>query len=139
MGVVALRRPSRIDRRQVQTSFTSTDGWTTRHRDSQPADLTAQGWRVTAQIPGFREITEVKRAFGNSREVGQIVMSDGLASISVFVEPAGTEEQAEGDASKGPINVSRRRLGDFWLTIVGEAPAATIRQLAESVTRLPGK
>ncbi len=59
---------------------------------------------------------EVRRAFGGREDIGQMVYSDGLASISIFIEPAAPQDAAEGDASKGPVNVVTKRHGDFWLT-----------------------
>jgi sigma-E factor negative regulatory protein RseB len=80
---------------------------------------------------------EVQRAFGGREDIGQMVYSDGLASISVFIEPAAPQDAVEGDASKGPVNVATRRHGDFWLTVVGDAPAASIRQMAAAIEHTP--
>ena len=76
---------------------------------------------------------EIRRAFGGREDVGQIVYSDGLAAVSIFIESAPPPGVAEGDASKGPINVVTRRLGDYWLTVVGDLPAASVRQMASTV------
>ena len=66
------------------------------------------------------------------REVIQIVYSDGLAAISVFVEP-GTQSRTEGSLQQGAMNIVGKRQGDFWLTIVGEVPLAAITQVASSI------
>ena len=66
------------------------------------------------------------------REVSQIVFSDGLAAISVFIEP-GTQSRTEGSVQQGAMNIIGKRQGDFWLTIVGEVPSAAIRQVANSI------
>ena len=123
----------RIDRNRLKPSAASVDGWTTEQFQSVPADFAAQGWHVNVDLPGFTRTLESKRTFGTGREVGQMVYSDGLASVSVFIEPVGAKGAAEGDASKGPINVARRRYGDFWVTVVGEVPASTIHLVADSV------
>ena len=66
------------------------------------------------------------------REVLQIVFSDGLAAISVFIEP-GSQGREEGTIQQGAMNILGRRQGDYWLTVVGEVPAAAIRQVANSI------
>lgn len=129
----------RIDRARLKPSAASTDGWHVEHFESVPQNLQERGWRVNAQLPGFHQTLEAKRTFGAGREVGQIVFSDGLASVSVFVEPLGGPGEVEGDATKGPINVVRKRLGEFWLTVVGEVPPSTVRQFADSVEFVPPK
>ena len=128
-----------IDRARLRPSAPSTEGWRVEKSEMVPADLSGAGWSVAAPIPGFRKIMEVKRSFGGRRDVGQIVYSDGLAAISLFIEPADPKGMAEGDARKGPINVVSKRHGDHWLTVVGEAPAASIRQVANSVEYKPPK
>jgi sigma-E factor negative regulatory protein RseB len=109
------------------------------------------GWTVRSIPPGFRKIREVKRmvtdtaapnpaasavAPAQHREVSQMVFSDGLAAISVFIEP-GTQSRTEGSMQQGALNIVGKRQGDFWLTIVGEVPATAIRQVANSIEFKP--
>lgn len=122
-----------IDRAQLRPSSAATEGWRTETYSSEPVELEKQGWTLADQLPGFKEIREINRTFGSGRQVGQIVISDGLAAISIFIEPAGAPGQTEGDAQKGPINIVSKRYGDHWLTIVGEAPRDTIHKVADSV------
>jgi sigma-E factor negative regulatory protein RseB len=68
----------------------------------------------------------------SQREVSQIVFSDGLAAISVFIEP-GTQSRTEGSLQQGAMNILGKRQGEFWLTIVGEVPSNAIRQVANSI------
>jgi len=134
-----IRIGGRIEKAKLRPSATSTDGWRTETYSSEPAELKAQGWSLGVHLPGFHEIREIKRTFGSGREVGQIVISDGLAAISIFIEAAGAPGQTEGDAQKGPINIVSKRYGNYWLTIVGEAPRETIHKVADSVEFNPPK
>lgn len=129
----------RIDRSRVKPTVNSTEGWHVEKYHSVPIDMTAQGWSITAEPPGFRKIMEVQRTMGSGREVGQIVFSDGLAAISVFIEALGGPNQTPGEAQKGLINILAKEYGDHWLTVVGEVPSATIRQVADSVEFHPTK
>jgi sigma-E factor negative regulatory protein RseB len=61
-----------------------------------------------------------------------MVFSDGLAAISVFIEP-GSQSRTEGSMQQGALNIVGKRHGDFWLTIVGEVPSTAIRQVANSI------
>jgi sigma-E factor negative regulatory protein RseB len=103
------------------------------------------GWTVKALPKGFRKVREVKRLVSDAnagagqatqREVSQIVFSDGLAAISVFIEPE-SQSRTEGSIQQGATNIVGKRQGDFWLTIVGEVPSAAIRQVANSIEFKP--
>ncbi|SIL35814.1 MucB/RseB family [Mycobacteroides abscessus subsp. abscessus] len=66
------------------------------------------------------------------------MLSDGLAAISIFIEPfTAAHPQQVGSNSRGAIHVVGRRLGDYWITVLGEAPLGTIQRVAESVDHQP--
>jgi sigma-E factor negative regulatory protein RseB len=132
-----------IDKNRVKPSFPNTRDWRVEHAVMTQATLS--GWTVKALPAGFRKIREVKRMVTDAspasaqakaqpiqREVAQMVFSDGLAAISVFIEP-GSQSRTEGSLQQGAMNIIGKRQGDFWLTIVGEVPAAAIRQVANSI------
>lgn len=118
---------------------TGTDGWRIVTSRLVPADLAQAGWRVDQPVAGFHKVMEMRRAFGGREDIGQMVYSDGLAVISIFIEPAALHDVEEGEASKGPINVVSERHGDYWLTIVGDAPASSVRDMARQVAFRPTK
>ncbi len=132
---VAIGAP--IDPARLKPDAVSTDGWRIETNHMVPVDLGRAGWTVSQPVPGFRKVMEVRRAFGGREDIGQMVYSDGLASISIFIEPTAPQDAVEGDASKGPVNVVTKRHGDFWLTIVGDAPSASVRQMSASIDFRP--
>jgi sigma-E factor negative regulatory protein RseB len=101
-----------------------------------PADLAGAGWIVNAdQLPGFRKVVEVQRNLRESRPVRHVVYSDGLAAVSVFIEPMrnGKDAPRTGLASAGAINVFTREVANHLVTVVGEAPAASVQRVANTV------
>lgn len=130
-----------VNRNSVKTSYANTNGWHVENALMAPISLS--GWTVKSPPPGFRKIREVKRLVSDAtaagtqiqqkpREVSQMVFSDGLAAISVFIEP-GSQSRTEGSMQQGAMNIMGKRQGDFWLTIVGEVPVTAIRQVANSI------
>jgi sigma-E factor negative regulatory protein RseB len=128
-----------VDANQARTSFKNTHGWRVENAVMSEADLS--NWSVKAMPAGFKKIREMKRlitdtasenATPTQREVSQIVYSDGLAAISVFIE-AGSQSRTEGSMQQGAMNITGKRQGDYWLTVVGEVPAAAIKQVANSI------
>jgi len=113
----------------------ATRAWRIEEASVRPADLGAEGWRVDADLPGFHKIVEVVRVLREREPVGQLVYSDGLAAVSVFIEPArGRQDLMQrGAAAVGGINIFVREVDDHIVTVVGDAPAASVRRIADRV------
>ena len=103
--------------------------------DAVPADLTHAGWTVRSQPPGFRKVTEMTRTLNGVSGVGHIVFSDGLAAVSVFIEPmAGRSEAVRpGLSSLGAFHIYTREVANHIVTVVGEAPAVSVQRIADQV------
>lgn len=102
-------------------------------------DLSELGWRIP-RPPGFDVVTQVSRPLRQDATVNQLVLSDGLAAISVFVEPYDSSRHSmsgQGGIHKGALSVFRKRVGDYWLTALGQVPAGTLRDIAEHVEYVP--
>ena len=107
--------------------------WRVENAEAAPARLT--GWGLAAELPGFHKVNELKRRLGESRPVGQMVFSDGLAAVSVFIEPLeGRRDPVRtGLASMGAIHIYTREVANHMITVVGEAPAISVQRIADAV------
>lgn len=99
-----------------------------------------QGWRVRQSLPGFVSSgCQVRGPAGvadPSKVPMQCVFTDGLASISAFVEPYDEARHiSPGQMSSGATQSMSKRVGDFWLTLVGEVPAKTLAWYAHALER----
>ena len=84
--------------------------------------------------PGFRVTsTRGERISGSDDPVTHMMLSDGLASVSVFVELGKDKKEAAGRSRVGASNAFSVASGDFRVTAVGEVPAATVEQIARSM------
>lgn len=120
----------------------STQGWSVQKPDKKPVDLSKLGWRIDAP-PGYMTAMQVERSFGRGKQAHQVVLSDGLATISIFIEPYLTERsdayQPQGAARHGAVNLHGARVGNFWLTVMGEVPAETLSRLTQSIQYVPSQ
>ena len=67
-------------------------------------------------------------------EAFHVVFSDGLAAISVFIEPLRPDHPEQvGMFVVGPFNLYKRNLGDVALTLLGEVPAAALKLLGDGI------
>jgi sigma-E factor negative regulatory protein RseB len=93
------------------------------------------GWVVKDLPPGFAKVVEGYRSLrGKPEKVAHIVFSDGLVAVSVFIEPTPSTPQPVGLSQQGGVNVYSRPLNEHLVTVLGEAPGATVRQIAYSVS-----
>ena len=97
-------------------------------------------WSVSALPPGFASILAVKRTMpGKEHPFNQLVYSDGLATVSVFIEPLSAALKAvQGLSSQGIINVYARVVDDHQVTVLGEVPATTVSQIGNAVVHKLG-
>ncbi|WP_337877588.1 MucB/RseB C-terminal domain-containing protein [Caldimonas sp.] len=110
-----------------------------------------EGWVYRRIVPGFRHISCVKRSAnavdgavaaspaadgGEHGSMLQTIFSDGLAHVSIFVEPydAGRHSK-EVLMSMGATHTLMRRHGAWWVTAVGEVPVATLHEFVRGLER----
>lgn len=107
----------------------------------------AEGWTLKSPVPGFQPMNCYLRrmaaddvAGGATDNALQWVFSDGLASVSVFVETYDPKRHAqETHLAMGATQMLTRRLstpaGDWWVTVVGEVPLRTLEAFAQGLER----
>ncbi|NOU23525.1 MAG: outer membrane lipoprotein-sorting protein [Methyloglobulus sp.] len=103
-------------------------------------DPSAQASFEVAALPqGFKQIFFSRKPLHQSDQpVDHLLLSDGFASVSVYLEAkkADTTPDSripEGIHSVGAINSMSRTLADSQLTVLGEVPAATVKYISEGV------
>ena len=64
--------------------------------------------------------------------------SDGLASVSIFIEKnRGDGHHSQGASSMGAVNAFGYAVGDFFVTVVGEVPGKTVQLMAQTTVKAP--
>jgi sigma-E factor negative regulatory protein RseB len=98
---------------------------------------TVMGWSVSRLPAGFKLTTwRMQIIAGSPTPVRHLVYSDGLASVSVFIEPRGSQAAPLHGLSKvGAAFAFTRDLDGHQVIAVGEVPAATVEAIAAGVTR----
>jgi len=105
--------------------------------DSSKIFAADNAWQLTGTPGGFWRESVVRRKLPDSDLfVQQMVYTDGLASLSIFIEKK-TDLTQSGVSSMGAVNAFIRILNDHSITAIGEVPAITVRQVAESVSFQP--
>jgi sigma-E factor negative regulatory protein RseB len=109
-----------------------------------PARLDSEGWSLSAMPAGFKLSSSARRSLspveggGEAAVVMQAVFSDGLTHVSMFVEPADRERQRKPLLTQvGATHTLMKPHGsDWWVTVMGDVPAATLKQFHQALERL---
>ncbi len=90
-------------------------------------------WQLKSVPGGFWLETSFRKKMSLTDDyTQQMILTDGMASVSVFIEQA-HDQQLVGESSMGAVNAFGTRYKEFNITAIGEVPAVTVRQIAEAV------
>jgi sigma-E factor negative regulatory protein RseB len=117
----------------------SGEGFRWIRQDAQPQLAAGQvaGWGVIRLPAGFRLTAwRIQLIAGSNVPVQHLVYSDGLASVSVFIEPSDPRAQPmKGLAKVGAAFAFSRAMDGHQVTAVGEVPPVTLEAIAAGVTK----
>jgi len=91
---------------------------------------------VVAWLPsGFKQDMETAHKLPSTgKPLEHLVFSDGLSSISVFIEPhAEKGNHLIGATTMGAVSANGRHVDNYNITVVGEVPQITVRKVCDSV------
>ena len=130
--------PSHIPNSEFKPQM-STEGFTWVHAQS-PQHIASDApetllWRALKLPPGFRLSASSTQALEDSGPpVAHLVFSDGLASVSVFIEQDDHGQKAlRGHAALGSSAAFSTTVDGHQVTAVGEVPPRTVELIAGSV------
>ena len=96
-----------------------------------------QEWMIGWLPEGFRMAGESYGPVQPGRDpVDHRVYSDGLASLSIFIEEGlDSGDRLEGLSSVGAVNAFSRIIDEYQLSVVGEVPGITVEKVAASIVK----
>ncbi len=96
-------------------------------------------WRPSVLPPGFKLATHTVQEKDGTNIFEHQVYSDGLASVSVYVEDRDKDSEAVQGVSKlGTANAFSVLLGLKLVTVIGEVPSITVQSIASAVVAPAG-
>lgn len=103
--------------------------------DADDAEQASAPWRVASLPSGFALSAVTQRPIAGSQyPVEHLVYSDGLATVSVFIEdPKNHADLAEGFSTLGSTNAYSLTIRGRKVTAIGEVPRETVQQIATSL------
>lgn len=138
---------ARVSRDQMLNPARRLEGYRTIQLPTESTSLDAEGWTLERLPAGFRMVGCVQRPVGrptaeNADRVPralQAVYSDGLARVSVFIEAADPSWQRTPLMTHlgATHTLMRPREGRWWITVMGDVPAGTLKSFADALARKP--
>lgn len=96
-------------------------------------ELGRSAWSARWLPPGFSLRQHTVRATDQARSE-HLLYSDGVAAVSVFIEPLDTEAEAfEGPLQSGAVGAFGAVLGGHQVTVMGAVPELTLRRVGENL------
>ncbi len=146
---------------QLIAQMENTAGYRISKPTTQVASPQALGWALSIPVAGFKSAGCVSRTLGDEKQnttnvpanqpntsisnatsgaaapTLQCLFTDGLATVSLFIEPFDPlRHQRQGAAGLGgATHVVAQRLGDWWAIAVGEVPVSTLGAFAFALER----
>jgi sigma-E factor negative regulatory protein RseB len=111
-------------------------GWRVEKLDAPKTSAAAEGWQLKAPVAGFKPVSCHRRPGAAPDGMVQWIFSDGLAAVSLFLEPYDRVRHVqEGIFAAGATQTLTQRIQEWWLTAVGEVPPQTLRSFAQNLER----
>ncbi len=134
---------------KLSQMMANVDGYRVSKPELAKTTALAEGWILKAPVAGFKPMSCFKRVVNRGEGVPQEnamqwIFSDGLASVSLFVEAFDRlRHTQEGLLSMGATKSLTRKLSErsgekpseWWLTVVGEVPTVTLSNFSQGLDR----
>ena len=131
----------------VLSPMRSVAGWRQVHLGSREIRLEQEGWTLGPLPAGFSLVGAVRKALAVPADPAardapastvQAVFSDGLARVSVFIEPVQGPRRPAFITQLGATHTLAQSGGaDHWLTLMGDVPLPTLKAIAGVLQRRP--
>lgn len=134
-----------VDKAELLRLMDQTDGYQMERPTMLRINPAEHGWALRQGVTGFKPMGCYQRpvvlpaaaAPLDAKTTVQWVFSDGMATVSLFMEPFDVRRHLrEGRTALGGATQSvARQMGDWWITAVGEAPPSTLEALVQGLER----
>lgn len=120
----------------VAVSFAGARQWETHDASLSPiAAPPALKFRPET-LKGFELVGVYQKplnATNETIETRRYVFSDGIASVSVFIQPKASGPLTDRARRKGALSMLSREIQNAWVTVIGDLPPEALNQFAQTI------
>lgn len=116
------------------------DNFTRQSGQTETLPLDSLPWTLQGVPEGFQIISysRMKRD-PSDRPVDHVMLSDGFSSVSIYIEAKSKGTVKEYPKRVGTLNAHSARIGEYFVTALGEVPPKTVQAIAHGVRYREGK
>lgn len=128
----ALNLGLNVSLNNFQTSYEHSKDWL--HQEIKSVQVINSESNISLNPPpGFESLGVFKSVGNKGQNIEQEVFSDGLASVSVFIEPADSNQATERiESLKNTLSYYSAEKGGMKITVLGEVPVDTATRIGQS-------
>lgn len=117
---------------ELSPSTTVDGSWKVKRHETLPAN--SLRWTLDGVPDGFHMMsyTRLKRDT-NNRVIDHILLSDGISSVSIYIDELMNEIFTAQPRKVGAINSYTRKLDKYLVTVMGEAPEKTVQTIGDGI------
>ncbi len=94
-------------------------------------------WQVDPLPEGFAlQLDRMQSLPGRDHPVRHMMFSDGLATVSIYIEPEAQAEAIDGSLNMGAMNAYGKTIGAYQALAVGEVPRPTVERLVRALANV---
>ena len=125
-----------VSMEKINRMMAAPAGWRVEKLETPKTSAAAEGWQLKMPVAGFKPVSCHRRPGAGSDGMVQWIFSDGLAAVSLFLEPYDRVRHVqEGIFAAGATQTLTQRIQEWWLTAVGEVPSQTLKAFAQNLER----
>jgi len=104
--------------------------------DTTDVNHVSEDWIIANLPAGYKKIDHIQRPVPEKNTVvNQLIFSDGIASVSVFIEPISKGIRPKlGQKNAGSTNICANVVDGYQVVVVGEVPAQTVQHISRAVS-----
>lgn len=130
-----LRTPDSIETSSLEPQL-SGDAFSWRQEESVAASASddSKDWEFKDLPVGFELVLHEARRVPGGGQMEHLLFSDGLASVSVYIENTAPDDAFHGYSEMGAVKAYGRLIGDTTqVTAVGEVPRQTVERIGAAI------
>jgi len=109
------------------------------HNNKKPpvnTPIKDSNWQFSELPEGYRLVNIFQRSMPmDTQQLEHMILSDGLAGVSVFIEKMSNPASGIGIDQMGAVNSYTRVIDGYLITVIGEVPAAAIKVIGDALVR----
>lgn len=92
-------------------------------------EASSNHWKINGLPIGFKKTHEITKG----KQQWQVVVSDGMTSVSIFIKPWDGKAKDNVSYSSGAMNILTQKIDQYMITSMGDVPESTLKTINQGL------